>query len=107
MRTNEEMKSRIMRRVWGVYVVRKLTQPAIRLGVFISACIILAGSVSVPDVFANAFHVTTLEGLVSFTLAAFTSTSTLVQVAVIAGTIVALSSITDFAKRVVHRETYA
>jgi hypothetical protein len=96
-----------MRRVWGVYIVRKLTAPAVRVGVFLATCFILAGSVSVPDVFQNAFHVTTVQGLLTFTFSAFAYTSTIVQVSVIATMIVAIVSIADVTKKFREKALYA
>jgi len=70
-----------MRRVWGIYMLRQLGSPSVRIGVFAGALIVFASSVSVPNVIANALHISSLPGLFNFVVVAAANTSAIVQLA--------------------------
>lgn len=69
-----------MQRVWGVYILRQLTSPALRLGVMGMTAIALVSSVSIKSVVANALATSGLSGLARFSLYAVLDTSLFVQV---------------------------
>mgnify|MGYP001565821644 CR=1 FL=1 len=99
MKTHEEMKNTIMRRVWAIYLFRKVASPAVRAGILAASIIILIGQVSVPNVVQNAYNVSDVMGLMTFMLSAFLDTSALVQLALLAFGVVVLLSVIDITKR--------
>lgn len=84
-----------MRRVWGIYMLRQLTSPAVRVGVFMGALIVFISSVSVSSVIANALHISSIPGLVNFFIVAAANTTFAVQLAVSVAFLFALWTATD------------
>ncbi len=79
MQTEQELRSKIMRRVYGVYVLRQLTSPMARFIALAVLFFAVASSVSLPHVFANALHVSSIPGFVNFWAVALASTTLVVQ----------------------------
>jgi hypothetical protein len=69
-----------MRRVWGVYVMRQLTSPALRLGALVVTVVGIVSSVSITHVVSNALATSGLSGFARFSLYAVTNTTVFVQV---------------------------
>lgn len=80
MMSDQELKNTIMRRVWGMYLLRQLTSPAMRLGVFAVALFALVSSVSFTHVFKNVLNVSSFPGFVNFWLVAVAHTTAIVQI---------------------------
>lgn len=74
MHTDHELRGKIMRRIWAVYVLRKVTSPVLRLGLLGGALLILGQVISVKDVFENAIHTSGLSGFARFLYSAFATT---------------------------------
>lgn len=80
MKSDALIRGNIMRRVWGVYVLRTLTAPSGRLVVDAVAVFAVAFSVSLKNVAANALSsATSLASFSAFALDAFFSTELAVQ----------------------------
>jgi len=89
MQTEHELKKRIMRRVYGVYVLRRVTNPVLRAGVLAVVLFALSRIISIQDVFANALSTNGLNGFVNFVYSAVTTTET--QVLLLASISIALA----------------
>ena len=100
MKTNEEMKKVVMRRVWGIYLLRQLMRPAVRLSVFAVAVFAFAGYVSVSSVLQNAYSKGGLIDLFDFALSAFLNTEVLVQLSILVIGLILVSSIIDLARSI-------
>ncbi|OGG47342.1 hypothetical protein A2671_01520 [Candidatus Kaiserbacteria bacterium RIFCSPHIGHO2_01_FULL_49_13] len=86
--TNQELKIRIMRRVYVIYYVRKALSPrALKMYALIAACLGTASVVSVSNVLQN--MPSDVAGISSFFIAAFANTKLIVQL-LTAGAIVTL-----------------
>lgn len=78
--TNErELREKIMRRVWGVYLFRRLMSPALRLAGLVAVGAVLVSSVSVKHIVENALSVSGFSGLTRFLFSAVLDTSFLIQ----------------------------
>jgi len=82
MKTEQELRKKIMRRVYGVYVLRQVTSPFLRAAVFGIALIALFQFVSVKNVLANALQTSGFSGLTNFLYSAVISTEPSVLVLV-------------------------
>lgn len=69
-----------MRQVWGIYILRQLTSPALRLGALCVIAVALVSSVSIKNVLANAVATSGLSGLARFSLYAVLDTTVFVQI---------------------------
>lgn len=98
MKTQQEIRDKIMRRVWGVYVVRQLTGLQARIFAFAVIVFGIASSVSISHVFSNALHVG-LPGIGKFLAVAMLSTSFIVQLFVIAGIFLMIWTVRDLVAR--------
>ena len=85
MSTTEQLKQRIMRRIYALYVLRLFTQSvSSRVALMLIALAGIASSVSVPNVLKNMPQVSDLPALSSFYLSAFSETTLAVQLLVFA-----------------------
>lgn len=80
MKTELQLRDTIMRRVWGIYVLRQMTSPVLRLGVMGVVAFALVSSVSMKHIVANALATSGLSGLARFSLYAVLDTTLFVQV---------------------------
>jgi hypothetical protein len=80
MKSEQELRRKIMRRVWGMYALRQLTSPRVRLALFGVALFVLLSSVSFTHVFQNILNTNSLPGFVNFWLVAVAHTSAIVQI---------------------------
>lgn len=80
MHTEQELRKKIMRRVYGIYIVRQLTSPLMRFAVLATVFFAIASSVSLPHVFQNALTVSSIPGFVTFWTVALVSTTVAVKV---------------------------
>ncbi len=81
-----------MRRVYGIYIMRMVTKPAVRLAAFLTICLVITSSVSMPNVIANALH---SNNLWSFSLAAIAGTKVAVQFGILAALALLVWTIVD------------
>lgn len=95
MNSDSILREKIMRRVWGVYIVRQFTSPALRLGVMGMTAIALVSSVSMKHIVENALATSGLSGLARFSLSAFTDTTVFVQVLLFLAVTLAIWFIVD------------
>lgn len=79
MKTDEQMRKYVMRRVYALYWLRELRKPAPRIALVGALMLGLASSVSIANVILNALTVGGIEGLVAFVVAAFVGTTATVQ----------------------------
>lgn len=84
MKTDEQIRRHVMRRVYALYYARLLKKPVTRLGAVGALGAVIASSVSVTNVVMNAFAVGGLTQLATFVAVAFVGTSLVVQSAAIA-----------------------
>jgi hypothetical protein len=84
MKTDEQIRRHVMRRVYALYYARLLKKPATRLGAVGALGAVIASSVSVTSVAMNAFAVGGLAQLATFIAVAFVGTSLVVQASVLA-----------------------
>ncbi|TAK58408.1 hypothetical protein EPO14_03605 [Patescibacteria group bacterium] len=83
MDRDQELRKRIMRRVYGLYVVRQLTSPMVRFAALATVFFALASSVSLPHVVQNALNVEGISGLINFVVVAIVGTTLVVQLCVL------------------------
>lgn len=99
MVSEQELRKKIMRRVYGVYWLRQVTSVQARIGAFAVLLFALASSVSLPDVVANALHAQGLSGIMHFVVVALTDTTTPVQLSVLGVSLIVLWSFADIVRR--------
>jgi len=87
-----------MRRVWGMYALRWLARPFIRVSILAIATVAIVGSVSVSSVLANATQKTDVFEFVKFALSAFINTRSVVQLAILILGVIILWSVVDLTK---------
>lgn len=92
MKTELQMRKAIMRRVYGVYFMRKLTAPGTRVVAFLAICLAVASSVSMPNVIANAFH---SSDILNFILTALVNTKSAVQLGVLLAGLLVVWTLVD------------
>ena len=81
MATHEQMKKRIMRRVWAIYLIRRATSPiALQTYVMSFFTVQLFVFVSLPHVVANMPSITHPVEFLSFYASSFLNTEPLVQI---------------------------
>lgn len=95
MKSDVQLKKSIMRRVYGVYAVRKLTSPTARMAAFFIICLAVASSVSMPNVIANTIHA---SNMLAYVLSALAGTKVYIQLGVLAAGLIALWSATDLVR---------
>jgi len=85
-----------MRRVYALYAVRKLTHPRVYVIGFAAALFVLALSVSIKDVIANALSAgTSPDALLRFAGAAVVSTEIFVQIFLVAAAVFLILALRD------------
>jgi hypothetical protein len=80
MKTEQQMRKAIMRRVYGVYLMRQLGRPITRVTAFFAICLAITSSVSMPNVIANALH---SSDFASFVFTALANTKSAVQLGIL------------------------
>lgn len=99
MISEQELTKKIMRRVYGVYLFRQLTSPAVRTGIFLVSCIVFVSSVSLTHIVSNVLNVQGLSGLVNFFMVAAMNTTLSVQIACLAVGLLVLWAVVDITRR--------
>ena len=79
MKTDAQIRSHVMRRVYAMYWTRQLARPAPRVFALAVLGTVLVSSVSVANIAANVWAVRGAGSLVTFAIAAFQNTTPLVQ----------------------------
>lgn len=100
MVSEQELTKKIMRRVYGVYLFRQLTSPAVRTGVLLLAGIIVVSSVSISHVVSNALNIGSISGFVNFFFVAVAHTTLAVQLSGLGALLILGMVVVDM----VHRE---
>ncbi len=95
MKTDKQITEGIMRRVYGVYFMRRLSHPAVRLGVFLALLLSLRELVWVSRVFENMSHKNGVVEFVQYGISAFAGTEFIVQLVVLMGAFIFAYSIRD------------
>ncbi len=91
----DELRRRIMRRVWGIYVMRRLTGVQARVVILAVAAFAVLSSVSVSHVIKNALQVQGLPAFLNFSISAVERTSLLVQLCLILGMLIVVWTARD------------
>lgn len=104
MVSEQELRKKIMRRVYGVYLFRQVTSVQARIAAFAVLLFALASSVSLPDVIANALHAEGLVGIMRFVVVALTDTTTPVQLSVLGASLLVLWTLADLIRRQTHSQ---
>lgn len=84
MKTDEQIRKHVMRRVWAMYWARELKKPAPRIALLGALTIGLASSVSIANVVMNVPYVSGFSGMAAFFVTAFVSTTAAVQAMTVA-----------------------
>ncbi len=79
MKTETQLRTYVMRRVYLTYYTREVCKPVPRLAVFVVLALALVGSVSIVNVLVNAMHVQGVGAFVSYLVYAFAGTQPVVQ----------------------------
>lgn len=95
MKTDSQLIKSIMRRVYGVYVVRQLSRPAVRFGALLALALALRELTWVSSVLENISKKTDVVEFVSYGFSAFIGTEFIVQLVVVAGAFIFAYSIKD------------
>jgi hypothetical protein len=95
MHTDNEIRRRIMARVYWVYAIRQIAKPTVRAVVFLSACLAVTSIVSVKHVIANVMGMPSVSRVADFFLSAFVQTEFVVQTAVVLAALVLIWSVID------------
>lgn len=95
MNSEQELRKRIMRSVYTMYIVRKLTSVPVRIAAVLVFLLAIISSVSLPNVIENALQVNGVIGLLRFSVVAFLSTTVTVQLTAIASTFIVGWSMVD------------
>ena len=91
------MRKAIMRRVWGIYLMRQLGSPVMRLTAFFAICLAITSSVSMPNVIHNALA---SSNVLHYALIAVANTRSAVQLGVLlAGLLVVWTLFDAFRER--------
>lgn len=84
MKTDEQIRAHVMRRVYTMYWARQLKKPATRFAFVGALSAGLLSSVSIVNVALNALAVGSIEHIAAFFLAAFVGTTLAVQAMLVA-----------------------
>lgn len=96
MKTDQQMVGAVMYRVQLIHARRALFSPRARFIALVVVAFVLSISVSIKNVFINAFHsATSLQGLFLFSVEAISSTEFFVQLFLFGGLVLAVFSIRD------------
>lgn len=95
MKTDSQITKNIMRRVYGVYAVRQLSRPAVRIGALLLLTLTLRELVWVTSVLQNISQKTDIVEFISYGFSAFLGTEFIVQLVVLAGAFIFAYSIKD------------
>src|SRR3989344_4716283 len=79
MKSEQEMRSYVMRRVYGLYILRQVARPAVRLTILACAFFGIAVSVSLSSVFQNLVNTGDTLAFLRLAIDAFVKTDFMVQ----------------------------
>jgi hypothetical protein len=92
MKTELQMRKSIMRRVYGVYLVRQFSRPVARIAAFFALCTVVTSSVSMPNVIANTLH---SSNALAYAITALAGTKSFIQVGVLLAGILVVWTVAD------------
>ena len=95
MKTEQQLRESIMRRVYGVYFLRQASAPVVRVVLLGVLALALKQLISITSVLQNLSHTNGVSGFFYYVFSAFTGTEFLVQLTVLVGAFVVLVSIRD------------
>ena len=81
-----------MRRVYGIYYMRQLLRPEVRLTAFLSILLVITSSVSMPNIIRNAEH---SSNFLRYLLSSLTTTTLYVQLGVLIAGLILISALVD------------
>ncbi len=84
MKTDEQIRTAVMRRVYAIYLARELKKPAPRVILLAALGTALISSVSIGNIAANVWQVRGIGQLAFFALSAFAATTPFVQAVTVA-----------------------
>lgn len=96
MKTDSQITKNIMRRVYGVYALRQLSRPAVRIGALLALALVLRELTWVSKIIENISQKTDLVEFMSYGFSAFLGTEFIVQLVVLAGAFIFAHSVKDF-----------
>ncbi|MBV9349824.1 MAG: hypothetical protein JO026_03665 [Patescibacteria group bacterium] len=92
MKNETQLAKGIMRRVYAIYYFRKAMRPQARLTAFLVILLLVASSVSMPNVIQNAMHA---SNFAVYLFSALATTKLYVQLGIIAAALIILSMLID------------
>lgn len=95
MKSDSQITQNIMRRVYGVYTLRQLSRPAVRIAALVFLALTLRELVWVSSVFENISKKTDIIEFFSYGFSAFIGTEFIVQLVVLAGAFIFAYSVKD------------
>lgn len=95
MKTDSQITKNIMRRVYGVYVLRQLSHPAVRIGALLALTLALRELIWVSSVVENISKKSDIVEFLNYGFSAFIGTEFIVQLVVLAGVFIFAYSIKD------------
>lgn len=97
MQSETEIKKKVMRRVYGIYTLRTLAKPEVRLLTLGVVTLVLTFSVSVKNVFSNALAAfSTPGGFLQYVLNALVSTEVSIKILAILFIVLIVFAVRDF-----------
>ncbi|MEK9177364.1 MAG: hypothetical protein AAB923_03645 [Patescibacteria group bacterium] len=98
MQTDQQMRSRIMARVYWIYAIRQIAQPTVRAILFLSACLAVTSLVSVQNVIANVAGMSSVSRVTDFFLSAFAQAELFVQAPLVLAALILIWSAVDLVR---------
>lgn len=105
--SDAELRTKIMRKVYVMFIMRKLTSPFARVAAFFAIILGLASSVSLPHVIQNALNAHGIPALTNFVLSAMLHTTLSVQLFLFLAAFIVLWSITDLVRKPSHAPQFS
>lgn len=95
MKTEKQMTDAIMKRVYGVYFLRQLSQPAVRIGALFVLALTLREMVWVTHILEAVAQKSNLIDFIQYGVTAFAGTELAVQIILVAGAGILMISARD------------
>jgi hypothetical protein len=95
MKTEKQLTDAIMRRVYGVYILRQISQPAVRIGSLLLLALALRELVWVSAIFDTIARKTDIVDFAHYAVSAFAGTEFTVQIVLILGAAIVAFSLKD------------
>ncbi len=109
MKTDQQLRDSIMRRVYAFYFLRQVSAPTVRAVVLVLLALAFKNLVSVTDILTNASHTNGVFGFVYYAFSAFTGTNFLVQFTVVGLALIVAANVIELVSALRNRQgtTYA